>query len=85
VEVDDVASRLQGLVAAHLDVAPARLNPTTRLGEDLCLDSIAAIELTMVIEDEFDISLAEDDMGDVTTYGDILALVAARAAVADSA
>jgi acyl carrier protein len=33
----------------------------------------------MVIEDEFDISLAEEDMGDVRTYGDVLALVAARA------
>lgn len=75
----DLARRLQGLVASHLDVDPARLRPEVRLGEDLCVDSLAAIELTMVIEDEFDISLAEEDMGDVRTYGDVLALVAARA------
>ncbi|MGH9226105.1 MAG: acyl carrier protein [Acidimicrobiales bacterium] len=75
----DVPGRLQWLVSAHLDVDPARLQPEVRLGPDLCVDSLAAIELTMVIEDEFDISLPEEDVADVRTYGDILALVSARA------
>ncbi len=66
-------------MAAHLDVDPSRLRADTRLGEDLCVDSLAAIELTMVIEDEFDISLPEEDVADVRTYGDVLTLVAARA------
>ncbi len=74
-----VEQRLKSLVAAHLDVDPVRLRPETRLGEDLCVDSLAAVELTMVIEDEFDISLPEEDVADVQTYGDVLALVAARA------
>lgn len=74
----DVPRRLRALVAAHLDVDPARLQPDCRLGEDLCVDSLAAIELTMVIEDEFDISLSEADVADVRTYGDVLALVSAR-------
>ena len=77
----DVERRLQGLVAAHLDVEPTRLQPDCRLGEDLCVDSLAAIELTMVIEDEFDISLPEEDVADVRTYGDVLALVAARTGI----
>ena len=73
-----VALRLQWLVASHLDVDPARLEPEVRLGEDLCVDSLAAIELTMVIEDEFDISLPDEDVVDVRTYGDVQTLVAAR-------
>ena len=75
----DVRSRLRSLVAAHLDVDPRRLVPDARLGQDLCVDSLAAIELTMVIEDEFDISLPEEVVADVRTYGDVLALVAERA------
>lgn len=75
---DDVPGRLQWLVSAHLDVDSSRLAPETRLGEDLCVDSLAAIELTMVIEDEFDISLPEEDVADVRTYGDVLSLVLAR-------
>ncbi len=73
-----VEQRLKSLVAAHLDVDPLRLRPETRLGEDLCVDSLAAIELTMVIEDEFDISLPEEVVADVRTYGDVLALVVER-------
>ncbi len=75
----DVEERLRQLVAAHLDVDPVRLRPEVRLGEDLCVDSLSAVELTMVIEDEFDISLPDEDVADVRTYGDVLALVAARA------
>lgn len=75
----DVPARLRWLVSAHLDVDLDRLQPDVRLGEDLCVDSLAAIELTMVIEDEFDISLPEEDVADVRTFGDILALVSARA------
>ncbi len=74
-----VATRLRRLVAAHLEVDPRRLVPEARLGQDLCLDSLAAIELTMVIEDEFDISLPEEVVADVRTYGDVLGLVAERA------
>jgi len=74
----DVPGRLRWLVSAHLDVDPSRLEPQVRLGEDLCVDSLAAIELTMVIEDEFDISLPESEVADVRTYGDVLALVSAR-------
>jgi acyl carrier protein len=75
----DLAGRLRWLVSAHLDVDPSRLEPGVRLGEDLCVDSLAAIELTMVIEDEFDISLPEAEVAGVRTYGDVLALVSARA------
>ncbi len=74
-----VATRLRRLVAAHLELDPRRLVPEARLGQDLCLDSLAAIELTMVIEDEFDISLPEEVVADVRTYGDVLGLVAERA------
>ncbi len=78
-DTDALGSRLRRLVAAHLDVDPSRLVPQARLGQDLCVDSLAAIELTMVIEDEFDIALPEEVMADVRTYGDVLARVAERA------
>ena len=77
-EHEELESRLRRLVAAHLDVDPRRLVPDARLGQDLCVDSLAAIELTMVIEDEFDIALPEEVVADVRTYGDVFALVAER-------
>ncbi len=77
--LQDLDDHVRSIIASHLDVDVDRLSAQTRLGEDLCVDSLAAIELTMVIEDEFDIALPEEVVADVRTYGDVLALVAERA------
>ena len=73
--MNDLEPRVRGIVAAQLDVDPARLLPGARLGEDLCVDSLSAIELTMVLEDEFDIALPEDEVAEVRTYGDVVTVV----------
>jgi acyl carrier protein len=71
----DLELRLRAVAATHLDVDPARLLPAARLGEDLCVDSLDAVELTMVLEDEFDIALPEEAVAEVRTYGDMVTLV----------
>ncbi|MEA2826872.1 MAG: acyl carrier protein [Actinomycetota bacterium] len=71
----DIELHLRKVAAAHLDVDPGRLLPGARLGDDLCVDSLDAVELTMVLEDEFDIALPDRLVADVRTYGDIVALV----------
>lgn len=77
----EIEQRLRAVAAHHLDVDPARLVLTTRLGQDLCVDSLDAVELTMVLEDEFDIALPEQLVADIRTYGDIVALVQERVGV----
>ena len=79
-EVAELEPRVRRIVAVHLDVDPKRLKPEARLGEDLCVDSLAAIELAMVLEDEFDIALPEEVVGCVRTYGDVVTLVDERVA-----
>jgi len=76
----DVTARLVHLVATHLDIDPARLLPETRLGEDLCVDSLGAVELTMAMEDEFDIALPDEVVADICTFGDVVRVVSERAA-----
>jgi acyl carrier protein len=78
--VSDMEPRVRSIVAVHLDVDPGRLKPEARLGEDLCVDSLAAIELAMVLEDEFDIALPEEVLGCVLTYGDVVDLVGDKVA-----
>lgn len=70
-----VEPRIRGILALHLDVDPARLTADSRLGEDLCVDSLTAVELLMVLEDEFDISLPESEVGDMRTFADLVAAV----------
>jgi acyl carrier protein len=78
--MSEMEPRVRSIVAVHLDVDPDRLKPEARLGEDLCVDSLAAIELAMVLEDEFDIALPEEVLGCVLTYGDVVDLVGDKVA-----
>ncbi len=76
----EVDARIRQVLATHLDVEPGRIVPDTRLGEDLCVDSLTAVEILMVLEDEFDIALPEHEVGDLRTYGELIAVVADRVA-----
>lgn len=71
----DLSSRLLELSAEQLSVSSAELRPDALLGDDLGIDSLAAIEWGMTIEDAFGISLPEDAWGYVRTYGMVEELV----------
>ena len=71
----DLAQRLLELTAEQLSVSPAQLVRDASLVDDLGLDSLAAIEWGMAIEDAFGLSLPEDAMARVATYGDVEELV----------
>ena len=73
--IDALSRQLQALTAEQLSVSTAQLVPTASLAEDLGLDSLAAIEWGMAIEDTFGLSLPEDAMERVSTDGDVEALV----------
>ncbi|HEU4674490.1 MAG TPA: acyl carrier protein [Motilibacteraceae bacterium] len=71
--------RLREVVAAHLEVEPAALTDEVLLGEELYVDSLAAAELLVVVEDAFEVRLPEDLFADVETYGQLAAAVQSRA------
>ena len=76
--LQDVDERVRTILATHLDVDAGRISAETRLGEDLCVDSLTAVELLMVLEDEFDIALPDDETSSLITYADLLSVVADR-------
>ena len=71
----DLSTRLRELTATQRSGPPAALTPDAELGDDLGLDSLAAIEWGMTIEDAFGIALPEDAWGYVRTYGMVDELV----------
>ena len=80
----ELEPRLRKLVADHLDIDPGRLTDDALLGEDLCIDSLAATEMTLVIEDEFDVSIPDELREDVLTYGDVVTMLRERLAARHS-
>lgn len=70
-----LTQRLRELSAEQLSVSPAQLVADASLADDLGLDSLAAIEWGMAIEDALGLSLPEDAMEHLKTYGDVEQLV----------
>ena len=48
--------------------------------EELDVDSLDLVELTQIVEDEYGVEVTDVDMDQVRTVGDVIDLIAARAA-----
>ena len=46
--------------------------------DDLDADSLDLVELVMALEEEFDITVEEEELSDVATVGDAVALVESK-------
>lgn len=71
----NASARLRAVSARHLHLEPGSLIASALLTDDLGLDSLAAIEWGMVIEDELGLQLPDDAWTGVMTYGDVEELV----------
>ena len=62
--------RVKKIIAAHMELDEAALTPETDLEEDLGADSLDAVELLVAFEEEFGISVPDDDVIAIRTIGD---------------
>ena len=62
---------IQGLICDQLDLKKEEVQPTTRLQEELDADSLDIFQIINDIEDEFEISIDEEDM-DLETVQDVV-------------
>ncbi len=63
------------LEASDEDVTPDDVKPETSLRDDLDLSSMQAITLMMDLEDEFDITVEDEELEGLRTVGDVTALL----------
>jgi len=68
----DVAERLRVIVAKELKQDVSSITPEHTLRGDLKLNSLDAIELMFRIEEEFDLSIPDDDMMGFVKVGDVI-------------
>ena len=69
---DRVASRTIELLTEYLGIPPEAVTPAAELAEDLGVDSIDAVEFTLALEREFDVSLPDATLADVRTVQDVI-------------
>ncbi len=76
----DIQSRVIKALAeaSDVDIAPESVKPDMSLRDDLQLDSLGALTLIMDMEDEFGISVAEEEIVKFLTVSDIIAAIESR-------
>jgi acyl carrier protein len=72
--------QIRDLVAKKFKVQADKVNDTTRLREDLNVDSLDAVELIMELEDTYKIKISDDDAQKLKTVGDIVTYLSTKVA-----
>jgi acyl carrier protein len=76
--MSDTFDRFQTLAAQVLAVDAAKITKEASFADDLEADSLDLAELVMALEDEFDITVEEDELEDIKTVGQALDMVNAK-------
>lgn len=63
------------LLAEQLNIDPKTIKPTSKIVEDLGADSLDMIEMLMSLEDEFGISVPDDQVASLKTVKDIVTFI----------
>jgi acyl carrier protein len=68
----DVLQEVKDIVYDVLGYEPDEVKPDSHFVEDLCADSLDAIEIVMDVEDRFDIEIDDDEMDNLQTVKDMI-------------
>ena len=70
-----IFEKLKKMIAEQLDVEESEIKETTSITDDLGADSLDVVDLVMAVEEEFDVTIPEDQVENIKTVGDIVAYV----------
>ncbi|MBK02839.1 MAG: acyl carrier protein [Actinomycetota bacterium] len=76
--MSDNLERFKKCAVEVLAVDASAITPEANFADDLDADSLDLVELVMALEEEFDISVEEEELSDVATVADALALVESK-------
>jgi len=71
-ESDSITAKVLAAVAGVKHLQPEAVSPDQSL-IDLGFDSLDTVNLLFVLEEEFKVSISDDDAGKIRTVGDIIA------------
>ncbi len=76
---DQVLTLVREHLAEELEVDVAKITETTRFREDLDADSLDLYELVMELEDNYGVSISEEQASRIQTVGDAVGFVVEHA------
>jgi acyl carrier protein len=73
---DNDTEAVHEILVEQLGVQKTQLTPDARLQGDLGADSLDVVEISMAVEDRFNVSLPDESVENVSTVGDLQELLA---------
>ena len=77
--MSEVAERVKAIIVDKLSVEETEVTNEASFTNDLGADSLDTVELIMEFEQEFGISIPDDQAEKITTVGDAIAYIEANA------
>jgi acyl carrier protein len=79
-----ITSRVVELTAHQAEVEPGHITPATHFVNDLNFDSLTMIELTMAVEDEFEVTVPDEAHDRLKTVGQVVEYLDDQLSAGDS-
>ena len=76
--MSDTLERFRNCAVDVLSVDPEQVTAEASFADDLDADSLDLVELVMALEEEFDISVGEEELEGVVTVSDAVGLVESK-------
>ena len=70
--------RMREIIAENLSCELDKVTMEANLADDLGADSLAAVELSMALEDEFGVAIDDEELPKLKTVGDLANYISAR-------
>jgi len=71
----DTFEKVQEIIANLFQIHPDQITMESDLSDDLLADELDNVEIIMAIEDEFNITIHDEEAADIKTVGDLVKLV----------
>ena len=70
--MSDVQEKIKKMISEQLDVPEEEVVPAAAFVDDLGADSLDQVELIMAMEEEFDVSIPDEDAENIATVQDAI-------------
>ena len=71
-DIQKITESVKAIIVKQLAVNADQVTPEARFIEDLNADSLDVVEITMILEKEFGITIADEEMQGFITVGDAI-------------
>jgi len=74
-EIQEISTRVKNAISKVTGIQEETISDTASYIEDLCLDSLSILEITVSVENQFKFQATEDELAAIRTVEDTVHLV----------